>query len=207
MTQQNILEQAKQGNAQAIADLMNRTLQPKGITAKASLKDDCLRVMLESEQVPNEQMAIAFVEKGMKGLGVRSIHRVQIYGRQAGEELPAWNHELSLSEPPIEPVEQVKEQIESPQPQTTQKAATPKTPSTLESIAGLVFMVFLFGGCVYNVGKPWNCEQAREELAKAEDELKSDNYESMNGDRAYIAVRGNMHQVAMKQDKVYQKCH
>jgi hypothetical protein len=33
MSQQNILELAKQDDAQAIASLINRQLQPKGITA------------------------------------------------------------------------------------------------------------------------------------------------------------------------------
>ncbi|MEG4036193.1 hypothetical protein QUA03_20450 [Microcoleus sp. S36b_A4] len=42
MTQPNILELAKQGDAKAIALLLNRQLQAKGITAAASLKDGCL---------------------------------------------------------------------------------------------------------------------------------------------------------------------
>ncbi|WP_277926746.1 MULTISPECIES: hypothetical protein [Nostoc] len=41
MTQPNLLELAKQGDAQAIASLINRQLQPKGITAKVALKDAC----------------------------------------------------------------------------------------------------------------------------------------------------------------------
>ncbi|MCT7967037.1 hypothetical protein NG799_11885 [Laspinema sp. D1] len=52
MNQPNLLELAKQGDAKAIATLMNRKLQPKGITAKASMKNDCLQIMLESAQVP-----------------------------------------------------------------------------------------------------------------------------------------------------------
>lgn len=47
MTPQAVLSAAKQGNPQAIAALMNRSLQPKGITAKAKLTDGCLHVMLE----------------------------------------------------------------------------------------------------------------------------------------------------------------
>ncbi|HAJ61182.1 MAG TPA: hypothetical protein DCP31_19590 [Cyanobacteria bacterium UBA8543] len=38
---------------QAIATLINRSLQPPGITAKTTIQADCLRVMLESEQVPD----------------------------------------------------------------------------------------------------------------------------------------------------------
>lgn len=38
----NPLELAKLGDANAIATLMNRHLQPKGITAQVALKDSCL---------------------------------------------------------------------------------------------------------------------------------------------------------------------
>jgi hypothetical protein len=87
--QQNLIELAKQGNAKAIATLMNRQLQPKGITAKAALKDSCLQVMLESAQAPNQQALVAFVRKGITGLGAESIKSVKIYGRQTGGEFPS----------------------------------------------------------------------------------------------------------------------
>jgi len=78
MTQPNLLELAKQGDAQAIASLMNRQLQPKGITVKVALKDACLQIMLESAQVPNQQALVAFVRKGIVGLGAASIERVGV---------------------------------------------------------------------------------------------------------------------------------
>ncbi|WP_292731597.1 DUF4429 domain-containing protein [Nostoc sp. JL31] len=96
MTQPTLLELAKQGDAQAIASLMNRQLQPKGITVKVALKDACLQIMLESAQVPNQQALVAFIRKGITGLGAASIERVKVYGRQIGEEFPAWNQEFEL---------------------------------------------------------------------------------------------------------------
>jgi len=96
MTQPNLLELAKQGDAQAIASLINRQLQPKGITVKVALKDACLQIMVESAQVPNQQALVAFLRKGITGLTTASIERVKIYGRQAGEEFPAWNQEFEL---------------------------------------------------------------------------------------------------------------
>ncbi|WP_242055197.1 MULTISPECIES: hypothetical protein [Nostocales] len=76
---------------------MNRQLQSKGITAKVALKDACLQVMLESPEVPHQQTLVAFVRKGITGLGATSIERVKVYGRQAGEEFPAWNQEFELA--------------------------------------------------------------------------------------------------------------
>lgn len=61
MTQANILELAKQGDVKAIAALMNRQLQPKGITAKVAMNDSCLQIMLESDQLPDQQTLVAWV--------------------------------------------------------------------------------------------------------------------------------------------------
>ncbi|MEH2011333.1 hypothetical protein [Nostoc sp.] len=96
MTQPNILKLAKQGDAQAIASLMNRHLYPKGITAKVAFKDACLEVMLESAEVPNRQTLVAFIRKGLTGLGAASIERVKVYGQQTGKEFPAWSKEFDL---------------------------------------------------------------------------------------------------------------
>lgn len=73
MSQQNILESAKQGNPNAIAVLINRNLQQKGIAAKVSRKDSCLRIMLESSKVPNQSNLVEFVCNGIKKLEVAGI--------------------------------------------------------------------------------------------------------------------------------------
>ncbi|MEZ2235233.1 hypothetical protein [Microcoleus sp.] len=97
MTQQNILELAKQGDAKAIALLLNRQLQPKGITAAASLKDGCLQVMLESAEAPSQQVMSAWVSKSLAGLGAASIEKVKVYGRQTGAKVPAWSQEFEVA--------------------------------------------------------------------------------------------------------------
>lgn len=97
MTQQNILELAKQGDAKAIALLLNRQLQPKGITAAASLKDGCLQVMLEATEAPSQQVLAAWVSKSIAGLGAASIEKVKVYGRQTGSKVPAWSQEFEVA--------------------------------------------------------------------------------------------------------------
>ncbi len=94
----NITSLAKQGNPSAIAALMNQSLQPKGITAKVALKDGCLQIMLESTQVPSQTSLVAFIKKGVTSLGILSVERVKVYGKQSGEEFPAWNQEFELVE-------------------------------------------------------------------------------------------------------------
>ncbi len=96
-SQPNLLQRAKQGDTGAIAALMNRSLQPKGITAKVSLKEHCLKVMLEASQVPEQQPLVEFVHKGITGLNVEAIKQLKIYGRELGEDFPNWQEEMELA--------------------------------------------------------------------------------------------------------------
>ncbi len=110
MTQPNILELAKQGNAEAIASLINRQLQPKGITVKTSIKNDCLNLMLEAVQVPNQQTLVAIMRKGITSLGAASIKKVKVYGRKIGESFPAWHEEFELVTQNLPELEQLAKQ-------------------------------------------------------------------------------------------------
>lgn len=97
MTQPNLLELAKQGNAKAIGALINRHLQPKGITAKATLKNGCLQIMLQSDQILNHQTLVTFIRKGITSLEAASIQKVRIYVQQADEQVPHWIQEFGLT--------------------------------------------------------------------------------------------------------------
>jgi tetratricopeptide (TPR) repeat protein len=97
-TKPSLIEAAKQGNPKAIAKLMNRSLQPKGITVKVALDKNCLQVMLESSQLPTSSL-VEVIRKGLLGLGVESIKQVKVYGKQIGEEIPDWSEEFELAIP------------------------------------------------------------------------------------------------------------
>ncbi|PPT08632.1 Permeases of the major facilitator superfamily [Geitlerinema sp. FC II] len=99
-TPNQLLDQAKQGDPKAIAALMNRSTQPKGISVKASLNDRCLQVLLEGENAPSQTKSIGFVREGMLKLDIASIDRVRVYGRQVGRETPVWQDEIVLKEAP-----------------------------------------------------------------------------------------------------------
>ena len=91
-----VQQAAKQGNPQAIAILLNRQLQSKGITAKVSAKDSCLQIMLEAANVPDQKGLVTAIQKWIDGLDVDSIQRVQIYAKQTGEDIPAWNDSFEI---------------------------------------------------------------------------------------------------------------
>ncbi|MBD2461044.1 hypothetical protein H6G89_08315 [Oscillatoria sp. FACHB-1407] len=108
-SQPNLLELAKQGDATAIASLMNRHLQPKGVTATATLEDGCLQVALESQQVPNQPSLVEFIQKGVTNLGVDAIKQIRIYGVQTGKVTPVWEQDIFLQPyaavPDLPPIE------------------------------------------------------------------------------------------------------
>jgi tetratricopeptide (TPR) repeat protein len=96
MTHNNPLELVKQGDPKAIAALMNHKLQPKGITAKSSVKNGCLQIMLESVQTPNRKLLASAIRNFLVNLEIESIQKVKIYGRRTGEDIPEWHEEFEI---------------------------------------------------------------------------------------------------------------
>ncbi|UBF27786.1 hypothetical protein K9N68_07690 [Kovacikia minuta CCNUW1] len=95
-SQPNFLELAKQGDASAIAGLINHSFQPQGITAKVSLKADCLKVMLEAVQVPDQQASVELIRQAIVGLKSTSVKQVKVFGREVGEDFPSWQTEFEI---------------------------------------------------------------------------------------------------------------
>jgi hypothetical protein len=96
MTQHNPRELLKQGDPQAIASSINRTLKPKGINAEVTRDNGCLHIFLESGKVPDQMVLVDFIRTGMTKLGLESIHTVKVYGIETGQDSPAWQEEIEL---------------------------------------------------------------------------------------------------------------
>lgn len=108
--QPNLQQLAKQGNPKAIAAMLNRSLQPKGITAKASVKNGCLQIMLEARKVPPKQPYVDSLRKGLTNLMPAAIQKVRVYGKQADEDVPEWLEEFNLSVQPIQDLSELARQ-------------------------------------------------------------------------------------------------
>ncbi|AFY73139.1 hypothetical protein Syn7502_01028 [Synechococcus sp. PCC 7502] len=78
MAQSSILELAKQGDGDAIATLINRSIQAKGITATANLDHACLHIDLRSPQKINQKAMVSLIRKGMLSLQVKTIQELEI---------------------------------------------------------------------------------------------------------------------------------
>jgi hypothetical protein len=94
---------ARKGDLQAIAALINRRTQPKGITTKVSINGDCLQLLLEAQEPPEQQALASFARSFLTSLRIPGIYRVKLYGRKQGEEIPAWNTEFETVEPALQP--------------------------------------------------------------------------------------------------------
>ena len=147
MTQLNLLEQASQGDAKAIATLMNRHLQPQGITAKVTFKDGYLQIILESEQVPEQQDLMAFIRQGITNLGAESIKKVKVYGRQADGDFIAWseNFQLIAENLPITPT--FKRYATHPQQMSNRAKEVTQCRNILSTSAIMVLLFFMFSAC------------------------------------------------------------
>lgn len=97
MTQPNILELAKQGDVEAITSVINYLLKPQNVSAKAVLKDGCLKVILESVTIPEQESSVKLIRKLMINLGVESIKSVRIYGIHTGQKSAGWIDALNLT--------------------------------------------------------------------------------------------------------------
>ena len=95
---ENLLQLAKQGHPDAIAALMNRALQPQGMTATVGVIGDRLQVVLMSERLPNQAAVVDYVRRGLLALSVVGISWVEVCGQQANQEVPGWREEFAIAD-------------------------------------------------------------------------------------------------------------
>lgn len=115
MNPNELFQQAKLGHPCAIAVLINRSLNAKGITAKVCRKDDCLIVLLEAHEFPHPDNLERFIRNGLARLAIAEINTIQVVCRQTGDNAPAWSQPVNLmprhtsqSEPKSRPVTQTR---------------------------------------------------------------------------------------------------
>lgn len=97
MSNSRLIELAKAGNAQAIAQLINQQLQRRGITALASRQGNCLRLLLEAKTEPTQAAALAYLQQALTKLASPTIQQVEVYGRQQGTAR-GWQSLLTLAQ-------------------------------------------------------------------------------------------------------------
>jgi len=88
--QQSILDQAQQGNASAIGQLMQAPLRAKGITVNTHLKNGFLQVNLVAEACPPKAASLSFIKNGIIHLNPQGVRLVRVDAYQTGYSTPGW---------------------------------------------------------------------------------------------------------------------
>ncbi|MDY7022829.1 MAG: CapA family protein, partial [Cyanobacteriota bacterium] len=146
MSPQNLIKLAQQGDASAIATLINQALRSKKVRAKATRRDRTLYILLESEQLPNQSACIRVIQNGMLRLGTSAITLIAVKGQKSSQQSEHWTHTIALqtsvapTKPPV-PTTEKKPDLSSaksipapshsiptsaPPPKKTAKPVTPK---------------------------------------------------------------------------------
>jgi len=98
--QGHTLAQAQQGNPEAIAQLLNRALNPQGVQARVYPEAAGLTVVVEAAQVPSQQYLVPFIQQGLSQLGIPHVQRVRVVGAQTGQGDYAWQEAIALTPRP-----------------------------------------------------------------------------------------------------------
>lgn len=83
-------------DARAIALLLDRVLQIRGIRAKVAIIDSCCYILLIAHQLPKASIAIDWVQTQLQESSFAAVDRIKIYGRQIGKKLPIWQQEFAI---------------------------------------------------------------------------------------------------------------
>lgn len=97
VSHETVLALARQGDADAIAQLINQALITRGIQVRAVCKSSCLHVLLDAAEVPERHTYSRAVYAAVFCLGAPTIQRLHVYGRQQGVKLPVWTEVFRLT--------------------------------------------------------------------------------------------------------------
>jgi hypothetical protein len=90
----DITELAQKRNLESIIALLPNNLNGNSINVKANWKDDCLQIMLISEQELDRDFAYIIKEK-IFDLDIENCEKVKIYSQQIDDDFPDWSREFS----------------------------------------------------------------------------------------------------------------
>lgn len=97
MSNSNVTELARKGNPQAISALLNQSLQPFGVLAKALVKGNCLHILLEADPIPDQGEIVPLVTQEIAVLNLDAYPSLLVYGRQKGAKDPAWSETVDIA--------------------------------------------------------------------------------------------------------------
>ena len=97
---------AQQGDLPALTYLLTRLLNPDleaqlatgGTRIKVLRRDQLLHVMADAPICPARRRIVPQILDFLKGLGLKDINGIRLYGRRAGQQRPAWSYGRDFGE-------------------------------------------------------------------------------------------------------------
>jgi protease PrsW len=136
MVQSDLLKLAQRGDPGAIALLLNRKLQPRGVTAKVVFKDNCLKILLTSARSLEQQAFVRFLEQQVASLDIDSLDSVKVYSQQPGAISPTWTYDFTpVSAAPLDSSNTAAQNLRLPSlnrvpaPPPSPSSSAPKSPA------------------------------------------------------------------------------
>lgn len=90
-----IIDRAKQGDAQAIATLLNRSLASRNVTALVRSRPNRLDIVIQGQEIPSQAEFIPLITRGMINLKIN--YPVHLYARRLGEDNAAWKQVIEVT--------------------------------------------------------------------------------------------------------------
>lgn len=107
----DLVQLARQGDTQAIATLLKRAFEKQNIIIKVNRKDQCLQILLEAAQVPEQTAAMYVIQQMMSVLQPARLSMIRVYSRRSGAAHYVWQQEFPVTY--IEPVPAISSQESS----------------------------------------------------------------------------------------------
>jgi uncharacterized Tic20 family protein len=135
MARPDLIAQARQGNAAAIAQLITHSLSEQGVVALVSWRGSVLHVSLEADQPLNQAETVPTIRRGFRRLEMTCpLEAIDIESRLVGHTEPSWQERFSLtpgpgsSQPVVAPSPEVITSEPLPEPMA-EATATPEPPA------------------------------------------------------------------------------
>ena len=141
MNESELIKLANQGEVWAISALLTQAFADREIAVKVSLQSNCLRILLESDRVPESEPAIALIQEKMQDLRSDLIQSIQILGRVSEVNQTIWTETLTIASTSTAPIHHYPAQVLKPQSRSLTRSIDSKGLGAL--LTGLILAILL----------------------------------------------------------------
>ncbi len=100
MQNQPSIKQARLGDPEAIASVIQHILPLEDTTVYTQLKNDYLEITLESPELPPQDYSVHLLKQIVSQIQPQHITNIVVQGRELGQFNPAWTQSLDITQTP-----------------------------------------------------------------------------------------------------------